>query len=440
VTEFLLLANIVLAGALLLDGLRRRGGYIEVPFLSAAIYVVWFVPQAIVLVDDSTLPPGALARVLAMSFLCLIAIWWGWRFGSGGRSGVRQPIAIPMRQLFMPTLIVTVFSVVMHVAILTQPDDVRAMTQWSGPITILYFLAQAGVVSLVLSIAIVLHKRTPETIFLAGANLAFYVPAVLIYFRRTETFELAFALLLGLYFVKGRVIPRAAIIAAICLSVFFIHGIALLRDLGGGYTQNNAGRIVTHIPTIEEISQIDWLSAVDFNRTRLHSETRSAAMYMEVTDVRGIYTFGAGIYNLLVNAYIPGQIVGFEFKHSLLMGADQSQIAFESTGYEAIVGGTPTGFADTYRDFWFFGAGIFFLTAFLMGRMFSRALSGSLYAFGLYASTLSLPILAITHYGYYFFVNSPILVVTLWLVIKSAANVRRKFPAGQFRPKLRQLS
>ena len=84
VTEFLLLANICLTGALLLDGLKRRGGYVEVPFLSAAVYAVWFLPQAVALLDDSTLQAGALTRVLVMSFLCLFAIWWGWRSGTSG--------------------------------------------------------------------------------------------------------------------------------------------------------------------------------------------------------------------------------------------------------------------------------------------------------------------------------------------------------------------
>jgi hypothetical protein len=161
-------------------------------------------------------------------------------------------------------------------------------------------------------------------------------------------------------------------------------------------------------------------------------------MYMAVTDARGTYTLGAGLYNLLVNAYVPGQIVGFEFKRGLITSADQSQIAFENTGYETITGMTSTGFTDTYRDFWFFGAGVFFLTAFLMRRMFSGAQAGSLFSFGLYASTLSLTILAITHYGYYLFVNSPLFILTLWLVAKSAANTAGKYPGERSRLNLQQ--
>ena len=155
------------------------------------------------------------------------------------------------------------------------------------------FFAQAGTVSLVLSIAMVMRKRTSETILLAGANLALIAPSVLIYFRREDTFELIFAVIIGLFLIKDRLIPRAAIIVSLCLSVFFIHGIGLLRDLGGGYTQNSEGRIVTHVPTLEEIAQADWLSAVAFGENRLHSETRNAAIYMAVTDDRGSYTFGS---------------------------------------------------------------------------------------------------------------------------------------------------
>ena len=327
----------------------------------------------------------------------------------------------------------------MRVAISAQPDDVRAMSQWTGPITIMTFFAQAGTVSLVLSIAMVMRKRTSETILLAGANLALIAPSVLIYFRREDTFELIFAVIIGLFLIKDRLIPRAAIIVSLCLSVFFIHGIGLLRDLGGGYTQNSEGRIVTHVPTLEEIAQADWLSAVAFGENRLHSETRNAAIYMAVTDDRGSYTFGSELYNLVINAYVPGQIVGFEFKRSLMIGTSLSQFALDEGGYETVTGTTPTGFADVYREFWFYGAGVFFLTAFLLGRMFSGARSGSLYSFGLYAATVPLTLLAITHYGYYFFVNSPLLILALWLAIR-AANPHRKRPARQLRLKFQHLS
>ena len=87
----------------------------------------------------------------------------------------------------------------MRAAILAQPDDVRAMSQWTGPITIMVFFAQVGTVSLVLSIAMVMRKRTSETMLLTGANLALIAPSVLIYFRREDTFELIFAILIGLF-------------------------------------------------------------------------------------------------------------------------------------------------------------------------------------------------------------------------------------------------
>ena len=93
---------------------------------------------------------------------------------------------------------------------------------------------------------------------------------------------------------------------------------------------------------------------------------------MAMTDDRGSYSFGSGLYNLVINAYVPGQIVGFEFKRNLLIGTSSSQLALDEGGFEAITGTTPTGFADVYRDFWFFGAGVFFLTALLMGDVFRR--------------------------------------------------------------------
>jgi hypothetical protein len=419
-TEILFVLNVLLVAVLLIEGLWLRTGYLQVPFLSALIYAIWFLPQAMVLLDDPSLPPGSMATLLTMSLLSLAAIWLGWRQGVGHGPFEHQRLAVPEQRLVLPVLAITLFAAAMRALILAQPDSLRASTQWTGPITIMAFFAQVGIVSLVLSLAMVMRRRTPATLALAAANVGLYAAPLLIYFRRGETSEFILATLLCLFFVRGKRPPRAAIAAGLVLAFAFINGVGYLRALGGGYTLDDAGKIETRIPTLDEISQIDWFTLQTFEESKYRSETRNAAMYMAVTDETGSLSLGSEIWNLIIQAYVPGQIVGFEFKHSLMIGDNLTRLAQKHGGYETYTGTTSTGFTYPYRDFWFFGAAVFFLVSRFMARQFLKAHAGSLEALSLYAIMLPLSLLAVTHYGYYVLINTPLPGFAAWAAFKFA--------------------
>ena len=424
-TQFLFIANAILVAYLLLDGLRRRGGYLEIPFLSAVVYASWYLPQAAALLNYPLLPAPDLARVLLMSFLCLLGMWAGWRSSVRRVRAVGGPLAVPIERLIWPTLVITIFAAAMRAAIFAQPAEVRAMSQWSGPITIMAFFASVNVVSMVLSFAMVMQRRTTAAILLAGANLALVATQVLVYFRRTDTFELVFAILLGMYFVRRRTLPRVAVGVMLALSIFFVNGVGQLRTLGGGYVLNDKGQIEAKMPTLGELAQIDWQSAIDFTKHRSISETRNAAVYMAVAANSGFFSLGGEFYNLLVSTYVPGQLIGFELKRSLMIGRGLSVLALEDVGYETNTGSTSTGFVQPYRDFWFFGAFVFFFVAKLMSHFFSKARCGEFSAFAFYAVTLPFALLSITHYGYYYLTNAPFPAVVLLAALSYAKRRRR---------------
>ena len=81
-TQLVLYLVIAATAAVLVGGLIKRGGYLEYPFLAAAVYAGWFLPQVIALRMDPRLDS---TMVLAMSLLCLGAIVLGWRIAYGGQ-------------------------------------------------------------------------------------------------------------------------------------------------------------------------------------------------------------------------------------------------------------------------------------------------------------------------------------------------------------------
>lgn len=314
-TELLFWSNVALTGLLLIEGFWQRIGYLQVPFLSALIYAAWYLPQAAVLVNDPSLPNGSLANVLAMSLLSLVAIWAGWRRSAGSAPLLRILLNVPAR-LIWPTLILTLFVAGIGVAINAQPEEARLASQWTGPLTILAFFARVGTVSLVLSLALVLQRRTILTMTLAGVNILFYAGPLLISFRRQSIFEFTFTVFLCLFFLMGRKIPRALIVCALAAGFAIINGVGHLRDLGGAYQISKTGKIETHIPTLSEILEIDWFDFKMFEESKYQSETHNAAIYMSATDETSSLYLGAEFWNALVFAYVPGQIIGFDFKKS----------------------------------------------------------------------------------------------------------------------------
>ncbi|BBF93875.1 hypothetical protein [Blastochloris tepida] len=423
-TEVLFWANCLLAGVMLADGLQRREGYMEVPFLSAAMYVVWFLPQAAALLDDSTLPEWGLARVLAMSLLCLGAIWLGWRKGIIGAPKRVQLLEVPVAGLVWPTLVLTLFAAVLHILIGSQPDEVRVGRVWTGPITIMAFFSSVGSISLVLSLAMVLRRATIATVAIFAINLMIYAPEVLIYFRRASTFQLVFGCLIALYFVRGWTISRRGLVVAACLGFFFINGVGHLRALGGGYALNASGKLETRIPTLQEIMDIDWLSVADgFEKSRSISETRNAVVFMDVIAEAGSFTLGGEFFNSILRNYIPGQIVGFDVKSNMKVGADLEEISLAYAGYEKQIGSTTTGFTHPYRDWWYLGGAAFWIQAYFMGKFWKFARSGNIKYYAAYAATLGMSIHSLTHFGYYWFVKNIFIISVLWGVFRLATEM-----------------
>jgi hypothetical protein len=419
-TETLFLLNVTLAGFLLAQGLWKRAGYLEVPFLSALIYLIWYLPQAFVLLDDMTLPQGSLARVLAMSLLCLLAIWYGWRTGFGSVEPSRQELTVPLDRLFWPTLLLTVFAIAMRLILLAQPDEARAASQWSGTITIIAFFSRVSIVSFVFSLAMVLHKRYALTITLLVLNTALYVAPLLIYFRRADTFEFILAGLLCVYFFLKRTIPKIAIIAGLIVGYAYINGVGHLRDLGGGYKLSATGEIETRVPTFEELSEIDWFGFEEIESAKLRSEVRNAAIYMAVSEANEYATLGAELWNQLIHSYIPAQILGADFKQSLIIGQSLIVLSEKHEAFSTFTGTTSTGFVSPYRDFWFFGVAVFYFVTRFLGQQYAKAYSGSLKSLSLYAILLPLAVQSLTHSGYYVIIHAPLPLGAAWLAWWSA--------------------
>ena len=293
--ELLFWLNVLFTGGVILHGFCHPTGYMQVPFLIALTYAGWYLPQAAVLLDDTTLPTGGLSTLFLMSFFCLAATCAGWRLAVGRGPLRRLKLSVPVDQLKWPTLILTLVAIAMQILIMSRPVEERAATQWSGPLTIMAFFARVGVVSAILSIAMLFERRSLWTISLAGANLALFAGPLLIAFRRTDTAQFTFLIILCLFFVIGKKLPRVLIIAGIIAGVVFVNTVGQLRALSGAYAIDATGEIDSHVPTLEELSKIEWFNLETFGESKFISETRNGAIYMDMINKIGSTSLGSEI-------------------------------------------------------------------------------------------------------------------------------------------------
>jgi hypothetical protein len=418
--EFLFWLNVALALGMFIGGFCQPTGYMQLPFLIALPYAGWYLPQAAVLLDDTSLPTGGLSTLLVMSFLCLAATWAGWRLAVGPRPLRRMKLIVPVDQLKWPTLILTLVAITIQILIMSRPDEERAAGIWTGPLTILAFFSRIGIVSGILSCALLLERRSLWTIALAGANLVLFSGPLLIAFRRSDTVQFIFLIMLCLFFVIGKRIPRVFIAVGMIAGFAYVNGVAHLRSLSGAYALSDDGKIESHVPTLEEISQIDWFDVKVFEEGKLISETRNAAVSMYTIDKTGSLSLGAEVWDQLIFSYVPGQLVGFDFKRSFMSGADLVSLATNAGGYESLIGTTWTGFTQPYHDFWFLGAFVFFFLGRYMGQHFLRAHLGSLKSLCIYTALLPMALETVTHSGYYVLINSPLLLFSIWFTFRFA--------------------
>ena len=424
--EILFWLNVSITVGLILNGFYQATGYMQVPFLIAITSAGWYLPQAAVLLDDQTLPRQGLITLFIMSSLCLAATWIGWRVAVGPRPLRRMKLRVPVAQLKWPTLILTLVAIAMQILIMSRPDEERAVGIWTGPLTILVFFSRIGIVSGILSCAMLLERRSPWTIALAGANSALFSMPLLITFRRSDTAQFIFLIMLCLFFVIGRRIPRVFIAVGMIGGFAYINGVGHLRALSGAYQLSDNGKIESHVPTLEEISQINWFDLKMFEEAKLISETRNAVVSMYTIDKTGSLSLGAEVWDQLIFSYVPGQLVGFDFKTSLMTGADLVSLATNAGGYESLTGTTWTGFTQPYHDFWFLGAFAFFLLGRYMGLHFLRAHLGSLKAVCIYTALLPMALEFVTHSGYYVLINSPLLLFSIWFTFRFVNTARTR--------------
>ncbi|MFW6106738.1 MAG: O-antigen polymerase [bacterium] len=390
---FLLLLLIATALAMLCWGLSRRNGLLIYPTLAAGAWLGFVVPRFIgVMANPGRLPAGVwpdrgveltlLMCVLcaAMSFVGYLKPPRGWLPNRG-----RQPRRwrYSSRRLFQAGLVLTLIGLVSFYRLTRLSGGILAhfsteghySLEWRGlPVMYAFFIAFSAP-GLILCLVATLHS--PSRARWAGVMFAAIYPItrVVLLGRRAGFFTFALIVVLALYFVKRFSPPRWLIVPAVAVSFLVVQLAPAYRT----YFRIGA--------ETEKLREIDPMRSTEdvFRGERGVTETEYAVVQIAATHRAGRFNYGTNFYNRIIKNWIPRLIFSDAFKESLFLPrADHHAYMERYYGYEWPYGSFPTGYMDAFREFWFFGALIFYVIGAGFRALWMRADRGGLVAQILY--------------------------------------------------------
>lgn len=385
-------ALIAVTLAMLVSGLRTRDGIIRFPFLAAAVCGGWFIPQAIGLVDDATLPEGGYALTMIYAAACMGAIW----LGNASRA-VRQESFqdFDERRLLIAAAGLSLIGGIAYSQILTTPAQQNELGLTTGIVTIYFFFAKLQYFGLALALLLLLKRFSQRALALVLINLSMTMSFVLFGGRRGAAVEIAMIIITCLWFRRRIIPPRTAILAAVVLAAIVGNSIASYRSLVEEINTYQARDQEVRLPAINELLEIPFFDDFKTLLEKGSYEATNAVYTIAASSETFRFSLGVEYWNYLVFSYVPAQLVGREIKDALTIG--QPDLRLQRYGYVGHIGMTDTGFADSFAAFWIFGVFVFFSISRLLSRWWSSAMSGSLSMQFLYATSITTAIFAITH-------------------------------------------
>ncbi|MEM9153691.1 MAG: hypothetical protein AAGB13_01460 [Cyanobacteria bacterium P01_F01_bin.33] len=391
-------ALLVGVAIVLFYGLRRRYGYLQLPCLTAAVFLCWVIPQLWLIRQlYGNFASEYLVVLHFFCLACLIAVDIGWRSGVQSGKAVVIADAVTDESLVAICIAITLVAWVMVLGIGTRALEERASSTWSGPLTIMYFFSNIKVISLFLSIYLFLRRRNTVIVLLLVANIGLYAPALFLVFRRRAMLEAFTCITLALWFSRRIIIPRVVITTAIPIGMLIVFSVGSLRDLGNVHTGE---------PTLlsaKDIATVDFWAATPFMKDTSAPEMTNAFNMVRISADSDAHTYGAASWNRLIFQWIPGQIVGADVKQNLMLDVATAQQIVAAYKEDLRIGSTPTAMGEAYLEFGIFGIVFFLATGYVAGRWWTRANRGSRTAMCLYSAGLSAAVIMPTAYAIYFF-------------------------------------
>jgi hypothetical protein len=314
----------------------------------------------------------------------------------------------------------------LHVLVGLQPLEARQRSNWSGPLTIIAFFLSLGVIGLYLSLLVAMRERSLRSFALAGVNVALGGVGAFIGLRRGPLVEFGVAAIAALWFGARKRVPIWLLAVGFAGAALVTYAIGPLRSAASEIAERTGSSAGLLSPEVWQ--QVDF--AAEIERAARHApDFANAAYLIDVANRWGEFTHGRQSWDALVFRWVPAQIVGADFKSALMFqqGSDLAEIE-ANYGYTTTGGTTSTGFGFAYQEFGAFGFVYFLLIGIVMGRLWSRAETGDVWAQTLYTAFAGGALHSVTHHAMWLIVQIPLYLLAVLLLRLAAGRRARHGP------------
>jgi hypothetical protein len=367
-------------------GIEKMSRVYQFPFFMGGIFIAFLVPQAISLYVTSKLPSKtALERVLLMSVLCLVMCLMSYALPTSPKLIRSLNFSVNPKRLFHGGILLAILGFAFSFLALDTEITFNSKGQLTGLRTIYLTFTYLSIPGF--AILLLLTLKRPTIVNICATLFAAFVPTYrIIIFGRRETIA-AFVLAIGLalFFHKRLTPPRVLVIAAIVFALLVIPLIGQYRraSLSGNWN------LLWELDPIENL-QNTVQSAKDL-------ELEYAALQMDATVKTGQHGYGLGYWNILAFRFIPAQLLGRDFKEALMLQTKDYSLR-TLYGYVPNPGLVPTGIADSFIEFDYFGCLVFLVLGYVLKNLWiSAAKYNSVLSQVLYISFLPGSMKAVTH-------------------------------------------
>ncbi|WP_412851401.1 hypothetical protein [Ectothiorhodospira shaposhnikovii] len=423
-TSILLWVLALQAMAIVGWGMRKRERMIQFPFLAAAVFLGWMLPQLMGLTAHPGLPHGGLDKTIFMAILCLGAAWLGYEMN-------RRPARLfawdfDHKRLLAGAAAMTLLGAFFYYQVSQLAVEVIEQHggAWTGIITIYVFFS--NLLTFGMALALILYVRKPNwhALALVLFGLVFYLERIVVRGRRAAMVELGVMVLLALWFNRRILPPRWVMVSGVVIGALVINSIGDYRSTMMGdnrFSWSGAG--------ISEIMEIDFWGNLQqiSSGEALNSELTNAVMNIAAADRTLSFDYGLSHWNGFVNRYVPGQWIGHDLKRAMMF--DFTDQAGEFFGHRPHSGSTHTGLSDAFLSFWYFGAVKFLLIGLILSRWYRAAMQSQLVGQLVVILSMTGALHAITHSTHAFFMvfiqMAAFLLPVLWYA--------RRRPLQQYR-------
>ncbi|MBD2654449.1 hypothetical protein H6G45_13345 [Synechocystis sp. FACHB-383] len=386
--EILRYTFILLCLSILGWGIIRVERIYQFPTFMASIFVMFIWPQINSLISA---PDGVteemIERIIIMSCLCVAMCWIGYCSSPNRQLLQRLNTTLDEDKLTQAASALTVLGLFSFYLTGQVARTLQAGVQWTGRATIFAFFTQLSTLGFAIFLMLLLRRFT--LVRLTGTVIAGSPLWQSIFQGGRRQATVTFIIIIGmtLWFVKRWAPPRLIIIPATYLGIYVIPLYGQLR--GKFWTLLLARDWETLNETSDQMMQTMDRGGI--------LELRNAAFAMDYASRFGQYEYGADYWNGFVFQYVPGQLLGYDFKASLMLPTTGFS-SLNYYNYEFPLGTTWTGIGDTYLQFGFFGCLIFGLMAMLFKNLWVSANTyNSQVAFLLMANLASPAMVSVSH-------------------------------------------